>query len=164
MQSPTDRTLEIAQKANWAINHYNTLGAISNYKKTQLLTNTSELRTQILYFLRKVHKHPHQLRPIVSTCSGPTEKISGFMTQILGAYLDEISSLVRNSLEVVNHLEGLELGDCPDLFLVSFDVKSLYPSIPQGPGIEMVLQRVCPTNPPTSREIPYKTCLGIFSG
>ena len=159
VQSPVDRTLEIAQKANWTINHYNTLGIISDQKKIQLLTDTSQLRTQILYFLRKVHKHPHQLRPIVSASSGPTEKISGLMTQILGAYLEDITSLVRNSVEVVNHLEGLDLQDSPDLFLVSFDVTSLYPSIPQGPGIEIVLQRVCPTQPPTSREIPYKNML-----
>ena len=159
IRSTTDRTLEITHKANWAVNHHSTLGVISRAQKNQLLTNTDQVRGQVMYFLRKVHKHPHQLRPIVSASSGPTERISGFLTKILGAHLGDIPSLVRNSMDVVNVLESLKLGNSPNLILVSFDVISLYPSIPQGAGIELVLQRVCPTVPPTSRRNPYKNML-----
>ena len=161
-KSPTDRTVEITHKVNWAINHHHTLGTIPPYQKGQLLTDPTEVRTQQMYFLRKVHKHPHQLRPIVSASSGPTDKISGCMVRILGPHLDDIASLVTNSTAVVNILEGLDLRATPDIFLVSFDVKALYPSTPQGAGIEMVLQRVRPTNPPTSREIPYKNMMRDF--
>ena len=160
----TRSTPNIKKTKRWrlptTVNHYNTLGVISNYHKNQLLTNTTEVRTQQLYFLRKVHKHPHQLRPIVSACSGPTEKILGLLTNILGPNLDDIASLVKNSMAVVNLLEGLELLDKPDILLVSLDVKSLYPSIPQGPGIEMAIQRVCPTSP---GNYLLRTCLGISS-
>ena len=109
-----------------------------------------------MYFLRKVHKHPHKLRPIVSACSGPTENISGFMVKIFEPHLEDITSLVRNTMAVVNVLEGLDLGASPDVLLVTFDVQSLYTSIPQGVGIEMVLQRISPTTPPTSRERHFK--------
>ena len=95
----------------------------------------------------------------VSACSGPTEKISGFLVKILGPHLNDIPSLVTNSINVVNILEALDLHEQPDLHLVTFDVKSLYQSIPQGAGIEMVLQRVSPTTPPTSRERPFKNML-----
>ena len=154
-----DRTVEIAHKSNWAINHYNTLGVISNYHRSQLITDVETVRTQQMYFLRKVHKHPHQLRPIVSASSGPIEKISGLITKYLGPCLDDIPSLVRNSLAVVNLLEGLDLLDQPDILLVSLDVKALYPSIPQGSGMEMAIQRAFPTTPPTSRQVPFKNMI-----
>ena len=157
--SAEDKTEEIAHKANWAISHYNNLKVISNYQKNQLLTDVTTVRTQQLYFLNKVHKHPHKLRPIVSASSGPTEKISGLLTKLLAPHLEDISSLVKNSIAVVNILEDLNVLAYPDLLLVSFDVQALYPSIPQGPGIEMALQRCCPTAPPTSREVPFKNMM-----
>ena len=147
-----DRTLEIAHKANWAVTHHHQTGALSKYTKNQLFTDIKEVMTQRLYFLRKVHKSPHKLRPIVSASAGPTENISAHLVRLLGPHQEDIPSLVRNSLQVVNHLEGLDLGEHRGLILVTFDVESLYPSIPQGPGIEMALQRVFPTTPPTSRE------------
>ena len=159
LPSPKDRTKEIAHKANWAVNHHHQLETITGYHRRQLLTDVAEVRTQQLYFLRKVHKHPHKLRPIVSASSGPTEKISGFLAKILGPHLEDIPSLVKNSIAVVNILEGLDLQDSPDLHLVTFDVQSLYPSIPQGAGIEMVIQRVSPTTPPTSREKTFKNMI-----
>ena len=124
-QCAADRTVEIAHKANWAVEHHHKIGTISKYYRSQLLTNTEQVRTQHLYFLRKVHKHPHRLRPIVSASSGPTERISGHLVRMLGPYLKDIPSLVGNSLEVVNMLEGLDLSQNPDLLLVSFDVQSL---------------------------------------
>ena len=125
-QCAADRTVEIAHKANWAVEHHHKIGTISKYYRSQLLTNTEQVRTQHLYFLRKVHKHPHRLRPIVSASSGPTERISGHLVRMLGPYLKDIPSLVGNSLEVVNMLEGLDLSQNPDLLLVTFDVQSFH--------------------------------------
>ena len=88
-QCAADRTVEIAHKANWAVEHHHKIGTISKYYRSQLLTNTEQVRTQHLYFLRKVHKHPHRLRPIVSASSGPTERISGHLVRMLGPYLSE---------------------------------------------------------------------------
>ena len=158
-ESPVDRSVEIAHKANWAISHHHRTGSITKYHSNQITTDVSTIRTQQMYFLKKVHKHPHRLRPIVSACSGPTEKISGFMVKIFSPHLDDIPSLVNSSQMVVNILEGLDLGDSADLLLVTLDVQSLYTSIPQGPGIEMALQRVCPTIPPTSRDKPFKNMM-----
>ena len=157
--SQKDRTEEITHKANWAINHHHQLGTITNYHRQQILSDPKEVRTQRLYFLRKVHKHPHKLRPIVSACSGPTDKISGFLVKILTPHLEDIPSLMKNSVQVVNILESLDLSNQPEVLLVTLDVKSLYQSIPQGVGIEMILQRVSPTNPPTSRSRPFKNML-----
>ena len=65
-------------------------------------------------------------------------------------------SLVRNSQEVVQIIESLDLSQHPSVTLVSLDVESLYLSIPQGAGIEMVLQRVFPTAPPHSTSNCHK--------
>ena len=103
--------------------------------------------------------HPHKIRPIVSASAGPTEKISSHLVRLLGPHLEDIQHLVKNSIQVVKILEGLDLTEDPDIMLVTLDVESLYPSIPQGPGVEMVLQRVCPTSPPTSRQNNFKNMM-----
>ena len=111
---------------------------------------------QEMYFLRKVHKTPHKIRPIVSGSSGPTEKISGFICNLLQPHLSDVRSLVRNSQEVVQIIESLDLSQNQSVTLVSLDVEYLYLSIPQGAGIEMVLQRVFPTAPPHSTSNCHK--------
>ena len=158
-KSSIDRTSEVAHKANWALTHYKSLGTINNYVYKQLWTNISTVRTQRMYFLKKIHKSPPTLRPIVSASSGPTEMISGYLVKLLAPHLEDIKSLVKNSQEVVNILEGLNLNNYRECKLVTLDVTSLYPSIPQGSGIELVLQRVCPTTPPTSRLVPFKNLM-----
>ena len=158
-QSTTDRTVEVTHKANWAVRHYNSLGTINNYVSKQLWTDPETVRTQRMYFLKKIHKSPPGLRPIVSASSGPTEKVSGYLVKLLAPHLEDIKSLVKNSQEVVNILEDWDLHQHPECRLVTLDVTSLYPSIPQGPGIELVLQRVCPTSPPTSKLVPFKNMM-----
>ena len=161
-QCSHDRTKEVAHKANWAIKHHTEVGTLTRYQRGQLLTEVDTVRVQQLYFLRKVHKDPHKIRPIVSASSGPTEKISGHLCKRFAPHLEDVTSLVKNSIQVVQILEALPLSEEPDITLVTFDVESLYPSIPQGPGIEMVLQRVCPTSPPTSRRSNLKNMLREF--
>ena len=125
-------------------------------KAAKLTTNISQVRTQQLYFLRKVHKSPHSIRPIVSCSSGPTEKLSGHLCEILSAHPDRVPSLVKNSQEAVSILQSLDLSAQPELTLVALDV---YLSIPQGAGIEMVMQRILHTSPPTSKTRSYKNFL-----
>ena len=161
-QCSYNRTNEVTLKANWAINYHAEMGTLSKSQKNQLLTNTSTGRTQQAYFLRKVHKQPHKIRPIVSGCSGPTERLSGHLCKRLSPHLEDVASLVKNSIQLVEVLESLDLSADPDIILVTLDVESLYPFIPQGPGIEMVLQRVCPTTPPTSKSNNLKNMLREF--
>ena len=119
----------------WSVKHHTEIGTITKYQKNQLLTDVETVRTQEIYFLRKVHKDPHKIRPIVSASGGPTEKISGHLCKRFTPHLDDIKSLVKNSIEVVEALESLDLSADPNIILVTLDVESLYPSIPQGPGI-----------------------------
>ncbi len=110
------------------------------------------MRPQRLYWLRKVHKNPHKLRPIVSCCSGPTQKLSQLCNNLLKVHLDSVQSLVTSSTEVIRIVEHLKVS--PDtrrsLILATLDVKALYPSIPHEAGISMALQQAIPTEPPVS--------------
>ena len=109
-----------------------------------------------MYFLRKVHKDLHKIRPTVSCSSGPTERISGYLCQLLTPHLDNILSLVTNTQQVVQIIESLDLTPYPNITLMSLDVESLYLSIPQAIGIEMVLQWVLISTPAHSTLIPFK--------
>ena len=148
-----------AHKANWICRHYSITSVLTAAKSSKLTNTISEVRTQQLYFLRKVHRSPHKIRPIVSCSSGPTEKLSGHLCAVLSAHLDNVHSLVRNSQQAVTILDSIDLSSHRDVMLVSLDVESLYLSIPQGAGIEEVLQRIVHTIPATSRVSEYKNFL-----
>ena len=161
-RTSNNKTVWIAHKANWALRHHKHVGQLSSHLHNKLKVDVKTVRTQELYFLRKVHKSPHGLRPICSGSSGPTEKLSGYICSKLTPHLEDITSLVSNSQQVVLAVERLDLSANKDVLLVSLDVQSLYPSIPQGAGIEMVLQRVVPTTPPTATHNSFKNMLRDF--
>lgn len=97
------------------------------------LTLEEDVRTQKMYFLKKLHKNPTDVRPIVSGCGGPTEKLSAFVDYFLQPLVLQVPSYIRDSKSLIARLEKLKLDDA--IQLVSIDVKSLYLHIPQDEGI-----------------------------
>ena len=89
-------------------------------------------RTQKMYLLKKVHKNPHGIRPIVSGCSGPTEKISAFLDHYLKPLVPLMPSYIRDSGHIISILESTSFPQ--DCLLVTIDVSSLYLNIPQDEG------------------------------
>ena len=91
-------------------------------------------RIPVFYTLTKIHKPTPVGRPIISGCSGPTERISAFVDHLIqpiaelqASYLKDRQSLSTSS-RGSNCLKGL----------VSMDVTSLYTNIPQREGITTV--------------------------
>lgn len=78
--------------------------------------------------LPKIHKEGNKIRPVVSDVNSPTSKISQWLTRKFRGYKRHESFSVKNSLELAREIEGFEIGD--NEVLVSFDVESLYPSVP----------------------------------
>ncbi len=148
-------------KVNNLISQFHQEGVLTQYQKDKYTTNLEDVRPQRLYFLHKVHKTPHQLRPIVSCCSGPTQKISQLANILLKDYLQGVPSLVTSSTQVINMAETLQIreGSRESLLLVTLDVKALYPSIPHGAGVTMALQQAMPTNPPICKQHRTKQML-----
>ena len=87
-----------------------------------------------LYFLKKIHKSPMGVRPIVSSCESPTENISQFMDYWLQPIMKALPSFLKDTTQLINELNNLKVE--PDTFLVTVDVKSLYTSIPHNEGIQ----------------------------
>ena len=95
-------------------------------------------RTQRMYFLKKVHKNPQGIRPIVSGCSGPTEKISAFLDHYLKPLVPLMPSYIRDSGHIISILESTPFPQ--DCLLVTIDVSSLYLNIPQDEGTSECLR------------------------
>ena len=79
------------------------------------------------YTLTKIHKPTLVGRPIISGCSGPTERISAFVD----TFLQPIS--ISQASYFINFIEKTKVNK--QTFLVSMDVTSLYTNIPQEEGI-----------------------------
>jgi len=137
---------------------------LTQYTSDTYSTPLDLIRTQRMYFLHKVHKTPHQLRPIVSCCGGPTQKLSQLTNNLLRDYLHTVPSLVTSSTQVIHAIESLSIPPASRdrLLLATLDVKALYPSIPQGLGVAFALQQAIPTNPPNSTCHPLKNMLKEF--
>ncbi len=157
-----DTYQETAWQANQLVAGYHfEKKLLSVFEKTKYTTDLTEVRPQRLYWLRKVHKSPHQLRPIVSCSSGPTQKLSQLCNSYLRDYLQNVPSLVTYSTEVVRVIEQLHIPPegRKSLILATLDVRALYPSIPHGVGIALALQQAIPTDPPVSPNHSLKSML-----
>ena len=95
-------------------------------------------RTQLIYFLKKLHKNPIAVRPIVSGIGGPTEKISSFLDHYLQPVVCKTPSYLKNTKELLTILNSTTITD--NTILCTIDVKSLYLSIPQEEGTTACLK------------------------
>jgi hypothetical protein len=79
--------------------------------------------------LPKIHKPEKSVRPIVSAINAPTSKISKWLTnEFNNLPIKQSSFSVQNSLDFINRIKDIRLKDSE--ILVSFDVSSLFPSVP----------------------------------
>lgn len=81
-----------------------------------------------LYTLPKIHKTNAPMRPIVSSIQFPTHKIADFIRNIIQKHMPPHNSDTKDSFTLKKHLQDFTLP--PNHILVSFDVVSLYTSIP----------------------------------
>ena len=84
------------------------------------------LRMPVFYTLTKIHKPTLVGWPIISGCSGPTEKISAVVDHLIQPIAQQ-ASFVKNTADYINFIERIKLPS--SAILVSMDVKSL--NIPQ---------------------------------
>ena len=76
-----------------------------------------------LYFLKKIHKRPHGIRPIVSSCAYATENTSQFVDICLKPMSKNLPSHIRDSTDFYNKIKNLKVS--PGTILASLDVVSL---------------------------------------
>ena len=160
-----DPTAQLSEAINQFVTRLEKKGHIDRNTRDYLINNPGKVRTQQLYFLKKIHKGPHTVRPIVSGSSGPTEKVSAFLDYFLQPLLPDIPSHIKDSKHVIMLLEKHSfLADC---ILSTIDVKSLYLNIPHEEGVKSALHHLYHLNseaddvpfPETTAEALLRTVL-----
>ena len=81
-----------------------------------------------LYGLPKLHKPNIPMRPIVSFYGSPTYQLSKHLTNILKPLTDKSRHKLQSTDNFIDAIKAIQIPD--DHKLVSFDVKSLFTSIP----------------------------------
>lgn len=107
---------------------------ISDFEKKSL--TVSNPRVPRMYGLPKIHKEGNQIRPVVTTIDAPTSKIAKYLSRAFRKFSRPGMYGIKNSLEFIRDLEELSIED--DEEIVSFDVKALYPSVPEESALEHV--------------------------
>ncbi|BHF71354.1 hypothetical protein SprV_0401441200 [Sparganum proliferum] len=88
------------------------------------------------YGLPKVHKDGAPLRPIVSLKGTPTYGLAKWLFRRLKFLTAESDTTVSSSAQFLEKLKGVSIH--PNEVMVSFDVTSLFTSIPQDLAIETI--------------------------
>ena len=81
-----------------------------------------------LYGLPKLHKPNIPMGPVVSFCGSPTHQLSKYLTNVLKPLTDESRHKLQSTENFIVAIKTIQIPD--DHKLVSFDVKSLFTSIP----------------------------------
>ena len=135
-----DPTASLTVAINKYVASIESKGHIDRNMKAYLLNDPDKVHTQQLYFLKKIHKGPQVVRPIVSGSSGPTEKLSAVLDYYMQPLLPAIPSHLKDSKHVVMLLE--EHSFPADCILTTIDVKSLYLNIPHDEGMKSALHHL----------------------
>ncbi|XP_076066091.1 uncharacterized protein LOC143039734 [Oratosquilla oratoria] len=93
-----------------------------------------------MYGLPKIHKEGVPLRPIIAFRGSPTYNLAKALAKRLRPLVEKSERMLKNSTDFVDRLRGISLeeGD----ILVSFDVKSIFTSLPQDLLKQAVLSKV----------------------
>ena len=113
----------------------------------KFLSPPSPSRTPLIYFLKKLHKQPISVRPIVSHVNSPTSNISSFIDNLLKPIVKEIPHILSNSSELIRDLLTIKCSSSS--ILATLDVNSLYPNIPIEESISIILNIIKEYNNPT---------------
>ncbi|KAK3735298.1 hypothetical protein QZH41_000232 [Actinostola sp. cb2023] len=101
---------------------------------------TTDAITPRLYGVPKIHKVDTPLRPIISYIGSTTYQLSKHLVTILSPLVGNTEQHLRNSKEWTNIAQTLTLDTNEEL--VSFDVVSLFTSIPTSIAVSAALTRL----------------------
>lgn len=121
---------KISKTVAHAIKSSSSVGALS-----RKLVESNPIAPRI-YGVPKIHKEGVPLRPIVNTIGDPTYLLAKFLALKLKPLVGRTDSFVKDSASFIRDLEDIRLD--PVDILVSFDVVSLYTSIPIREAMEVI--------------------------
>nr|VZH92687.1 unnamed protein product [Spirometra erinaceieuropaei] len=105
-------------------------------KSVRLAIKPVDAAAPRFYGLPKVHKAGVPLRPIVSLRGAPTFNLAKWMFRNLRSLTSDAGTTVCSATQFLERIKGMRLTE--DEVMVSFDVTSLFTSIPQDLAVETV--------------------------
>ena len=106
------------------------------------------------YGLPKLHKPMIPLRPIVDYTTSPTYALAKYLTHILKPLEWSTEHTVKNSIQLVDKVKGLELN--VDECFVSFDITALFTNVPVNESLEIIRERLL-----EDPSLPERTTLSV---
>nr|VZI50456.1 unnamed protein product [Spirometra erinaceieuropaei] len=130
----TNPVRPLAHEINATLLALENSGAITSTDKRLAIPQDTDLAR--FYGLPKVHKDGAPLQPIVSLKGTPTYGLAKWLFRRLKFLTDESDNTVFSSVQFLETLKGVSIH--PNEVMVSFDVTSLFTSIPQDLTIETI--------------------------
>ena len=112
-------TLHASSRENMGKNHQ-----WVKLQYNQLLPTGNSSLPARFYGLPKIHKANCPMHPIVSACGTSTYNLAKYLAKILQVYIGHSSSFVKDSKDLMDKLQSIELQDNEEL--VSFDCISSF--------------------------------------
>ena len=109
--------------------------------KTIQAIKPNESRTAELYGLPKTHKAQIPMRPIVSACGDPLDKLSWLLERIITQLLVFVPAHLTNTYDYLTHLkEKFPSGLPKGAIAFTVDVNNLYGNIPTAEAIQSTIK------------------------
>nr|VZH99619.1 unnamed protein product [Spirometra erinaceieuropaei] len=105
-------------------------------KSVRLAIKPTDADPPRFYGLPKVHKAGLPLRPIVSLRGAPTYNLAKWLFRSMRSLTSDSTTTVCSAAQFLERLKGMRLNE--DEVMVSFDVTSLFTSIPHWLAVETV--------------------------
>ena len=131
----TDPTNRIVKKTSDLINKYSS--GLDLDVGTLL---PSCVKPPKLYGLPKIHKQNVPLRPVVCQIDTPTYKLAQHLAKVLSKLRGNTETYVKDSYSFIKDIKTIQIND--DESMVSFDVQSLFTSLPIEDCIEIVKRKL----------------------
>lgn len=107
-------------------------------REKYILTNKTATAPRI-YGLPKIHKHEIPLRPICSSINSPSYELCKYVVNILKNLAKNSIYNVKDAREFKERVNNVKIGD--EEILISFDVVSLFPSIPVNMALKVIEEK-----------------------
>ena len=88
----------------------------------------------------KIHKEGYPLREVVDSYGSPSKEINAHIAMIIKPLVGNNEHYVKNSEHFKETIKDLVVEEGE--ILVSYDVKALYPSVPQDEAIEIIYEKL----------------------
>ena len=93
-------------------------------------------RAGVLYGLPKVHKKDSPIRPIISSIGTYNYNLASFLDNLIKPTLSISKYILKDSFDFVNRISKF---DAKNIYIVSFDVESLFTNIPIDETINIAI-------------------------